>query len=162
MIRAGPAHAEALAAIHAESFPPRERWGADAFALHLPLPGVLALIADAGGLVLARVAADEAEILTLAVTPPARRRGLGRQLLGAAGTAAVAMGAVTMFLEVSEANHPARALYAACGFVPVGRRRQYYADGSDALVLRRMIIPTAVMADPSRKEGGGSAPLALA
>jgi ribosomal-protein-alanine N-acetyltransferase len=42
-----------------------------------------------------------------------------------------------MFLEVSERNAAARALYAAAGFAEVGRRRRYYADGADALVLRR-------------------------
>lgn len=136
MIAAGIAHAAAMAAVHAQSFPPAERWGADAFALQLPLPGVFGLIAPAGGIVLARVVADEAEILTLAVIPAARRIGLGRSLLGAARAAAAAAGALAMFLEVSEANQAARALYASCGFRPVGRRRTYYADRSDALVLR--------------------------
>jgi ribosomal-protein-alanine N-acetyltransferase len=49
----------------------------------------------------------------------------------------VLRGAAAMFLEVSDRNLPARALYAAAGFAEVGRRRRYYADGSDALVLRR-------------------------
>jgi ribosomal-protein-alanine N-acetyltransferase len=46
-----------------------------------------------------------------------------------------------MFLEVAEANAAARALYAAAGFAEVGRRRRYYADGGDALVLRRGLSP---------------------
>ncbi len=125
-----------MAAVHAQSFPPAERWGADAFALQLALPGVFGLIAPAGGIVLARVVADEAEILTLAVLPAARRMGLGRLLLCEARMAAAAAGALAMFLEVSEANPAARALYASTGFLPVGRRRNYYADRSDALVLR--------------------------
>ncbi len=50
-------------------------------------------------------------------------------------------GAVTMFLEVASTNTPARALYAAAGFVRVGRRAHYYAHGGDALVLRADLIP---------------------
>jgi ribosomal-protein-alanine N-acetyltransferase len=134
---AAPHHAVALAAIHAAAFPPRERWGADAMALQLGLPGAFGLIDPRGGMVLARVAADEAEILTLAVLPAQRRRGIGRALLDAAAAQAAGCGAATLFLEVSTGNHPAQALYAACGFRPVGHRRRYYPDGADALVLRR-------------------------
>jgi [ribosomal protein S18]-alanine N-acetyltransferase len=46
------------------------------------------------------------------------------------------MGAAAIFLEVSVANSAARAVYAQAGFKPVGRRRSYYQDRSDALVLR--------------------------
>lgn len=132
-------HAAALAAIHAAAFPPRERWGEDAMALQLGLPGAFGLIDARGGMVLARVAADEAEILTIAVLPESRRQGLGRALLEAAAAEAAGRGAVALFLEVSAGNHPAQALYATCGFLPVGQRRRYYADGADALVLRRIL-----------------------
>ena len=109
-------------------------------ALQLGLPGAFGLLDARGGMVLARVAADEAEILTIAVLPEARRRGLGRALLEATATEAAARGAVALFLEVSAENVPARALYAGHGFVPVGQRRGYYADGADALVMRRELI----------------------
>jgi ribosomal-protein-alanine N-acetyltransferase len=136
---ATPHHAAALAALHAAAFPPRERWGADAMALQLGLPGAFGMIDARGGMVLARVAADEAEILTIAVLPEARRQGLGRALLEAAAALAAERRAVALFLEVSTGNHPARALYAACGFMEVGRRRRYYPDGADALVMRRTL-----------------------
>jgi ribosomal-protein-alanine N-acetyltransferase len=55
--------------------------------------------------------------------------------------AAAAAGARDMHLEVSETNEAARALYAGAGFAVSGRRRGYYADGSDALVLRRALGP---------------------
>ena len=87
-------------------------------------------------MVLARVVADEAEILTLAVDRGIQRRGLGRRLLASAMQDAAARGARQMFLEVSAANTAARALYDTCGFERVGARRCYYRDGSDALVLR--------------------------
>lgn len=140
--RAGPAHADALAAIHAAAFPPCERWGADAMALQLALPGVFALLDPRGGLVMARVAADEAEILTLAVHPHCQRQGIARALLAEAGATAAAHGAVAMFLEVALRNTAARALYAAAGFAEVGRRRRYYADGDDAMVMRLGLTPS--------------------
>ncbi len=84
---------------------------------------------------LARAAADEAEILTLAVRPEARGKGLGRALLQAAINQARTLGAATMFLEVGADNPHALALYAGLGFAKVGARKAYY-DGRDALVLR--------------------------
>ena len=138
---AAPAHAAALAAIHACAFPPGERWGADAMALQLAQPGGFGFISGAGGLVMARVAADEAEVLTLGVVRDARQAGLGRALLLKAMEAAWARGAGTMVLEVAAGNGPAQALYGRAGFVAVGRRRGYYAGGADALVLRAKLSP---------------------
>jgi ribosomal-protein-alanine N-acetyltransferase len=129
--------AAAAARLHARAFPPDEAWGAQAIALMLELPGCFGILRPGTGFVLARVAADEAEILTLAVVPEARRSGLGGALLAEAMAASILRGARAMFLEVSEANEAARALYGAAGFAEVGRRRRYYPDGSDALVLRR-------------------------
>jgi ribosomal-protein-alanine N-acetyltransferase len=140
------AHAHALAHLHAAAFPRGERWGADAFALQLGLPGAFGWIADEGGMVLARTAADEAEILTLAVDPAQRRRGLGRRLLACAMRTAAERGARHMLLEVGEANQAARALYACAGFLEVGRRRRYYRDGSDALILRATLPCESVQA----------------
>lgn len=134
---ATPLHAAALAAIHAACFVPSERWGQDAMALQLGLPGAFGLIDPRGAMVLARVAADEAEILTLAVAPALRRQGIGRALLEAAAAEAARRGALALFLEVAAANTSARALYAAAGFTQVGLRRRYYPGGIDALVLRR-------------------------
>ena len=142
------ADAPALAALHAAAFPPAEAWGADAMALMLEMPGAYGLwqpgtgLGQPGtglgaGLVLARAVAGEAEILTLAVVPGARRRGLGAALLAAALQGAVLRGAVVVFLEVAAGNATALALYRAAGFAGVGRRVRYYADGDDALVLRR-------------------------
>lgn len=136
LIPAAPAHAGLLAALHAASFPPGERWGADALSLQLALPGALGWIAGLDGFVLLRVAADEAEILTLAVRPAGRGRGTGGALLAAALGSAVRAGAACMFLEVAEGNEAASRLYARAGFVLVGRRARYYADGRAARVLR--------------------------
>lgn len=134
---AAPADAPALAALHAAAFPPAQAWGPDAIALLLAMPGAFGLWREGAGLVLARRAADEAEILTVAVVPDARRRGHGTALLRDVMAVARAGGATAMFLEVAAGNAPALALYARAGFAQVGRRRRYYADGADALVLRR-------------------------
>lgn len=142
----GPAYADALAAIHAASFPADEVWSATVIALHLGLPGGFGFIDTRGGMVLARTVMDEAEILTLAVRPCSRRLGIGRDLLTAAMRQAATHGAQAMFLEVAEENTPARALYVATGFTQVGRRKRYYANGADALVMRVSLIPPGATA----------------
>ncbi len=151
--RAGVPHAPAMAAIHRLAFLPAEAWGTDAIALQLALPGVIGWIDWRGGMILARVVADEVEVLTLAVAPAARRGGLGTGLLDAAMTLATSRGARTAFLEVSIANAAARTLYARAGFSPTGRRPRYYADGTDALILRRTLTPASQDDDPSAPVG---------
>jgi len=130
----------ALAALHAACFP-EAPWSPHALALLLAQPDCVAFLAEAEngallGFVLLRRAADEAEILTLGVAPGARRRGLAQRLL-AAGLAWLGPAVGQLFLEVGADNAAARALYAGLGFHAVGRRAKYYADGSDAVVLRR-------------------------
>lgn len=140
-----PSDAPLLAALHAVSFPPAEAWGEAAFARLLALPGAAGLLAAEGdeplGFVLARQAADEAEFLTLAVAPAWRRQGVGRRLVEdcLAALARALVGRV--FLEVAADNAAARGLYGALGFQPVGRRRDYYGPGRDALVLARPLTP---------------------
>ena len=126
-----------LAALHATCFP--DAWNAPAISALLVTPGTFACAHD-DGFVLARVAGDEAEILTLAVAPPARGRGLGRALLQAVIRRAAEMGAASLFLEVGADNPAALALYAGLGFTKVGMRKAYY-NGGDALVLR-LPLPT--------------------
>jgi len=121
-----------LAALHAACFP--DPWDAAAIAKLLGTPGTFAFH-NKDGFVLARTAAGEAEILTLAVAPSARGQGLGRALLQAAINRARESGAETMFLEVGAENPHALALYAGLGFAKVGTRKGYYG-GKDALVLR--------------------------
>ena len=133
---ATPVHAAVLAAVHATAFPPRERWGVDAIRLQLALPGAFGFLHPRGGMLLGRAIGDEAEILTLAVEPRARRQGVARALVNKALAEAHGRGARMVLLEVSVSNAAARALYRRAGFVEVGRRPRYYTDGSDALILR--------------------------
>jgi ribosomal-protein-alanine N-acetyltransferase len=139
LVAAGPEDATLLAAIHATSFPPGAAWDAETLATLLSLDGTFALRAGEKGFVLARQTLDEAEILTLAVDPAARRGGIGAALVSTALAAVGAAGAKAMFLEVAEANEAAIGLYAAAGFTRIGLRRDYYAPGSHALAMRRCL-----------------------
>ena len=127
-----------LAGLHESAFSPAigAAWDAPAFAALLRQDSVRAF-GTAAGFILLQSVAEEAEILTLAVHPKARRSGLARALIEQAqDTLSVAR----VFLEVAEDNAPARALYAACGFTQTGLRPAYYKrpDGTrvDALVLQ--------------------------
>lgn len=125
--------AEGLAALHATAF--AAPWPAREFSDLLAQAGVFAVV-EPDGFILIRQVLDEAEILTLAVRPQARRAGLGGRLVGQGALAAARAGAARLFLEVAEDNAAARALYDRAGFRLIGRRKGYYAGGkTDALVL---------------------------
>ena len=129
-----------------DSFDPRfgEAWTMAQCAGLLPLPGVWLTLAREGeavlGFALARLVADEAELLLLAVKTAGQGRGIGRILLEHFEDAAVARGATRLHLEVREGNHALR-LYEQGGFGLVGRRRDYYSgqkgDRYDALTLAK-------------------------
>ncbi len=142
----GPADDALAAGLHALCFKEsgERAWSADEFRQLLGTPGCLGMVAvleqRPAGLALARVAADEAEVLTLGVVPSLRRQGIGDFLLARLGHACRQCGARCLFLEVAEDNFPARRLYGSNGFVVVARRDGYYARGGcrgAALVLRR-------------------------
>lgn len=126
-----------LGALHAAAF--ASPWSRADLADMLASPGAFALLAEGEGFILCRAIAGEAEILTLAVAPAARRRGTGRALVEAAAGVAGTLGAETLFLEVAHDNAAALALYDAAGFSRVGLRRGYYATGADAVVMRRAL-----------------------
>jgi ribosomal-protein-alanine N-acetyltransferase len=75
-------------------------------------------------------------VLTLAVAPSARRQGVATALIDAVKGMVSQRGCRSLFLEVATGNIAALALYRRAGFAEVGRRRRYYSDGSDALVMR--------------------------
>jgi ribosomal-protein-alanine N-acetyltransferase len=135
----------ALADLHARAMSVPPPWSQTDFLTLLAAPGVF-LCGDPQGFALGRVAADEAELLTIAVAPEARRQGLGRARLSAFQAEAARRGAVTAYLEVAETNAAARALYDAAGWVEAGRRRGYYraeaGPAIDALVMTRRLAPT--------------------
>lgn len=124
----GPFDLDILAALHAACF--AEAWSRESIAAILAMPGAFGLLAEDAqaprGFLLARLAADEAEILSLAVSPVARRAGLASRLLETGLARMEQAGARQVYLEVAEDNAAAIALYRAFRFRQVGRREGYY------------------------------------
>ena len=138
--------AAAIAAIHRELFD--RPWEVDGLRRLLELTNVRAFVAEAGlaqlaGFILGRVAADEAEILSVGVATAWQRRGLGGQLAGELAATLVRSGVQRLFLEVAADNAPALALYFRQGFRSVARRKGYYErrdePAADALVLAKTL-----------------------
>lgn len=135
-----------LSRLHAASF--EDGWTYNDFATWLSRPEAIAVVglsdceAIAFGLALA--AGADAELLTIATDPPARRAGLGRRIFQALDAAALNRGLERWVLEVARNNLPAIRLYGSEGFVEIAQRKAYYraADGRvDALVMSRRVGP---------------------
>jgi ribosomal-protein-alanine N-acetyltransferase len=143
LAEARPHDAATLSALHGASF--RRGWSEDEMERLLIDPQVIAHRASLGreiaGFILSRRAADEAEILSVAVAAQRQGQGLARALLDLHLRRLAGLAIRNVFLEVDEQNAPARRLYDRAGFEVVGRREGYYQTGegkvSTALVLRR-------------------------
>jgi ribosomal-protein-alanine N-acetyltransferase len=140
-----PSLAGVFADLHSACFAqsPQEIWSASTISTLLGTPGTMGLIAlgpgdQAIGFIIGRAIADESEVVTLCVSPSARRQGIATALIGELKEL-LAPGR-RILLEVAMTNREARALYESLGFHEVGRRPAYYhRDGKtvDALVLAR-------------------------
>jgi ribosomal-protein-alanine N-acetyltransferase len=132
-----------LSQLHRASF--HRGWGADEFEQILIERNALAHRLRLGrtviGFIVSRTAADEAEILSVAIASNQRGRGYSRTLLHTHLGHLAGHGLKKVFLEVEENNRPARALYERAGFRVVGRRERYYKDASgeqlNAVVMQR-------------------------
>lgn len=142
---------EGLAVLHAECFPDGH-WTASTFTQLLISPSCFGLLALGSygsfegpcGFVVARVVADESEILTLGVGTGHRRMGFGCALVQAAQRKSVEGGARVMFLEAAEDNQAALAMYLRLGFRIVGRRTGYYQRSHgpcDGVTMRCDLLP---------------------
>jgi ribosomal-protein-alanine N-acetyltransferase len=140
---ARPQDAGAIAALHGRSF--RRGWSELEVERLLLDRQVLAQRAASRnrlvGFILSRMAAGEAEILSVAVDAAWRGRGLGRRLLDLHLRRLAGLGVAAVFLEVEEGNEAALRLYERAGFRAVGQRPGYYPQphggGAAARVLRR-------------------------
>jgi [ribosomal protein S18]-alanine N-acetyltransferase len=140
-------HTAHLADIHASAF--ARPWTADDFEQFLTDRSVradglfLGRAAQPSGFIISRRAADEAEILSVAVRREVRGRGHGLALVAAHLQGLAHAGIRTVHLEVEDGNDPALALYRRLGFTPAGRREGYYlrSDGSrvGALTMSRAL-----------------------
>lgn len=135
------ADAAAVLALEAAAFGV-DGWSADSVAAELTAPTRYVVVVERGGGIVGwavLLVGDPTDVLRLAVLPGARRRGVGRELLGALLEHA---GERSVLLEVEAGNAAARALYAAAGFTEIDRRPGYYGPGRDALVLSRAPVDT--------------------
>jgi [ribosomal protein S18]-alanine N-acetyltransferase len=132
-----------LAELHGSSF--HRGWGEAEFEAMLTERDTLVHRLKLGrktiGFAVSRMAADEAEILSIAIDGSHRGRGLSRKLLLTHLGHLAGRGVRTVFLEVEENNLPARRLYARAGFGIAGRRERYYRQASgeqlNAVLMRR-------------------------
>ncbi len=135
--------ARRLAQLHGESF--HRGWGEGEFESMLTERNTLVHRLKVGrqlvGFAVSRMAADEAEILSIAVAASHRGRGLSRNLLLTHLGHLAGHGVRKIFLEVEENNQPARRLYERAGFSVAGRRERYYqqpgGEHLNALLMRR-------------------------
>jgi len=138
--------AAAIAALHAVSF--RRGWSEQEVEGLLTDRHVIAHRASIAGslvgFIMSRQAADEAEILSIAVAGARRGRGLAGSLLSLHLRRLAGLGARAVFLEVDENNVSAIRLYDRAGFHEISRRPNYYpgaeAKAAAALVLRRDLV----------------------
>jgi ribosomal-protein-alanine N-acetyltransferase len=141
------ADAQACSELHAELFEPA--WDRASFAKYFGHPAGLGLVARATapaqtvGFIVGQVAADAAEVLMLAVSTQARRRGIATRLIEALSARARTAGARVLYLEVAADNTAALALYRKLQFTHTGRRRGYYGGANalprDALTFARAL-----------------------
>jgi ribosomal-protein-alanine N-acetyltransferase len=135
--------ASRLAQLHGASF--HRGWGEGEFESMLTgrntLVHRLRIGRNTVGFAVSRMAADEAEILSIAVAESHRGRGLSRNLLLTHLGHLAGRGVRTVFLEVEENNQPARRLYDGAGFAVAGRRERYYREANgeqlNAVLMRR-------------------------
>ena len=135
---------DSIMSIMTDAFSPcfGEAWTRSQCAGILPMSGVTLTIADdengPAGFSLVRAVEDEAELLLLAVASGSQRRGIGQALLDFFIDTAHSQGARKLHLEVRDGNS-AMGLYLAAGFLPAGRRRNYYhgtgGEAFDAVTL---------------------------
>jgi [ribosomal protein S18]-alanine N-acetyltransferase len=132
----GPDDIPALAVLEERVF--ADPWSENAFREELATASRRYLVAEEGRAILGYggllVVEDDAHIVTLAVEPGTRGRGLGTRLMLRLAEEALRAGAAHLTLEVRVSNQPAQSLYRRFGFETVGLRRHYYRD-EDALIM---------------------------
>lgn len=134
-----------LASIHAEAMVTPAPWHAGNFHKLLKSKGVfLVTVPENAGFALGRVVLDEAELLTLAITPAYQRSGFGQHCLAGFESAARDRKAAVAYLDVACSNHAARALYTKHGWQETGKRSGYYRSPEgpiDAILMRKTLVP---------------------
>ncbi len=133
-----PGDVRALVAAELECF--ADPWPPQFFVSELFAPGRFQKLLEArdgslAGYLFAAWQYLDLHVLKVATRPPFRRQGAARHLMALAEDHARTAGGETVTLEVRDTNLAAIELYRSLGYDEVGRRRRYYADGEDALVM---------------------------
>ena len=131
--------ADLMAALHAKSF--EMPWTKQDFADLLTLSTTKGLICEKG-MIVCSICGEDAEILTLCVSPEYRRQGIAVQMIEKMCEYMKNFQVASLFLEVNVNNTPAIKLYEKCGFVKVGTRKNYYKTKQgrqDALILKKKV-----------------------
>lgn len=159
IIEADEEHLGALAQLHRQLFVPP--WDEASFGALMEQSGTLAILASAEahapiGFILARIVADEAEILTLGVLPRYQRHGIAARLVTAVSQRSTERGAGRIYLEVASDNAAARQLYLSQGFEEVGRRPGYYerppGPPVDALIMAKTLAAVPQVDGPHKAQ----------
>jgi [ribosomal protein S18]-alanine N-acetyltransferase len=141
-----------LQRLDARCFPPRIAYSRAELGFFIRHPRSTTTIAEENGEIVGFCVVDWklesgrkiGHFITIDVAPELRRRGLGRLLMQAGEIALVGLGCVAMVLEVAINNADAQAFYHRLGYRQTGRIPGYYADGTDALVLRKELDAAGV------------------
>ena len=120
----------------------KDAYDRNLFANYLQRDGELFLVVERGkeicGYSIAVVRGDRAELVSIAVDPKSRRKGVGRALLASTLRRLSRRGVTRVSLTVRPENEPARALYESYGFVKWRKVPGYYEDGTDGVRMRRL------------------------
>ncbi len=135
--------AAALSALHKRAFPPGDGWSADAITelLALDTTHVWAWSQQGAlrGFVMVQLCGPEADILTLAVDPNHRRKGIAKRVMATAHKRLLELGTQRVLLEVAETNSGARAFYRSMGYATIATREAYYKQAElppiDAIIM---------------------------
>jgi ribosomal-protein-alanine N-acetyltransferase len=140
------AEAGTLTEIHEKCFP--RYWNREAFTDFFSVKGTCAFLVEENdnpvAMMVYRISFEQADIMTIAVLPQWRRRGIAEKMLSEMLAKCRNTGVKKIFLEVEDGNISAFNLYEKCGFKQIGRRKLYYQqlDGSytDALVMEKKLV----------------------
>ena len=134
---------DSLWRIDAQCYAPEIAYSRRTLRAFLRLPGSECLVAEENGVILGFILTDRdgpaGHIITLDVTPEARRKRIGTALLDAAHTSLSAHGVREVSLETSTVNQPAIAFWRKHGYLPCGILSNYYENGEDAFGMSKSL-----------------------
>ncbi len=139
------ADVDAAAEIEKASIP--DPWSKNSFLQALSNPQAICIVCtgDCGevdGYAVIYFAADEGELVTIAVREECRGRYLGAALLEKGHSLASKKGAASIYLEVRESNMPAQGLYHSFGYEVCGKRKNFYSNPTEDAILMRLPLDT--------------------